>query len=102
MLHYVLKMTIEQLAVFTAKDLVRIEVTCTTCGMAVVFPLNKGIENRTIYCPYCEDDAKDDSDESNVLWTAKEPSVDRELVRALMLAHKSNPRVKLVVKMPGG
>ena len=39
-------------------------------------------------------------DESNVLWTAKEPSVDRELVRALMLAHKSNPRVKLVVKMP--
>ena len=76
-------------------DLVRIEVTCSECGAAVVFPLDKECDNRTVLCPYCPDG-------DNYLWTENEQNVDRQLVRALMLAHKSNPRVKLVVKMPGG
>ena len=90
-------MTIEQLAVFTAKDLVRIEVTCPACKAGVVFPMmDTEFKNRDIYCPYCPEP-------DNTLWTEKEPHVDRELVRVLMRASRqSNPRVKLVVKMPGG
>ena len=89
-------MTIEQLAVFTAKDLVRIEVTCPVCKAAVVFPMDTEFKNRDIYCPYCPEG-------DNTLWTEKEPHAERDLVQALQLAYKkSNPWVKLVVKMPSG